>query len=90
MEKRGIVIQEPIILEETEKILNAFYEYKSKENIYVYLLGNLEIKEIKIPDELKTKDNFEELLAKAINEAIVEVNKCTQQEIQNILLGMED
>lgn len=90
MEKRGIVIQEPIILEETEKILNAFYEYKSKENIYVYLLGNLEIKEIKIPDELKLKDNFEELLAKAINEAIVEVNKCTQQEIQNIILGMED
>ena len=90
MEKRGIVIQEPVIIEETEKILNAFYEYKSKENIYVFLLGNLEIKEIKIPDEIKMKENFEELLVKAVNEAILEVNKCTQQEIQNILLNMEE
>ena len=90
MEKKGISIQEPFAIEETEKILNAFYEYKSKENIYVYLLGNLEIKEIKIPSEVKEKENFEELLTKAINEAILEVNKCTQQEIQNMLLGMED
>ena len=90
MEKKGIVIQEPLVIEEAEKILNAFYEYKSKENIYVYLLGNLEIKEIKIPNEVKEKEDFEELLTKAINEAILEVNKCTQQEIQNMLLGMDE
>ena len=90
MEKKGIIIQEPVVIEEAEKILNAFYEYKSKENIYVYLLGNLEIKEIKIPNEVKEKEDFEELLTKAINEAILEVNKCTQQEIQNMLLGMDD
>lgn len=88
MEKKGIIIQEPLILEETEKILNAFYEYKSKEGIYVHLLGNLNIKNIKIPDEIKKDEKFEEHLVNAINEAILEVNKCTQQELQDILLSM--
>ena len=87
MDKRSIVIQEPAIIDEAEKIFKAFYEYKSKEGIYVYILGNLEIKEIKIPEEIKVKENFEEILAKAINEAILEVNKCTQNELQEILIN---
>ena len=33
MDSKGIVIQEPVIIEEAEKILKAFYEYKSKEGI---------------------------------------------------------
>ena len=49
MNGKGFVIQEPHVLEEAEKVLNAFYEYKSKDGIYVYILGNLEIKDIKIP-----------------------------------------
>ena len=53
MDKRSIVIQEPALIDEAEKIFKAFYEYKSKDGIYVYILGNLEIKEIKIPDEIK-------------------------------------
>lgn len=87
MEKKGIIIQEPLLLEETEKILNAFYEYKSKEGILVCLLGNLNIKDIKIPNEIKESEKFEEHLVSAINEAILEVNKCTQQELQDILLN---
>ena len=89
MESRGIVIQNPEILEETEKILKAFYEYKSLEGIYIYILGNLEIQEIKIPDEIKSSNNFESLLTKAINEAIIEVNKCTQKELQEIIMNLE-
>ena len=87
MDKRSIVIQEPEIIEEAEKILKAFYEYKSKEGIYVYILGNLEIQEIKIPEEVKNLDDFESVLATAINEAIIEVNKCTQKELQEIIMN---
>ena len=87
MDKRSIVIQEPALIDEAEKIFKAFYEYKSKDGIYVYILGNLEIKEIKIPDEIKAKENFEEILAKSINEAILEVNKCTQNELQEMLMN---
>ncbi len=89
MEKKGIIIQEPIALEEAEKVLKAFYEYKSKEGIYIYILGNLEIQEIKIPAEVKLLDNFEEILTKAMNEAIIEVTKCTQNELQELLLNSE-
>ena len=88
MQKKGIVIQEPIIIEETEKILNAFYEYKSKDGIYIYLLGNLEIKDIKIPDEVKNNPEFESLLTTAVNEAVLQVNKCTQQELQEIIMSL--
>lgn len=87
MDSKGIVIQEPVIIEEAEKILKAFYEYKSKEGIYVYILGNLEIQEIKIPEEVKNLDDFESVLATAINEAIIEVNKCTQKELQEIIMN---
>jgi len=89
MDRKSIVIQEPVILEEAEKILKAYYEYKSKEGIYVYILGNLEIQEIKIPDEIKKMENFESILATAINEAIIEVNKCTQKELQEIIMNIE-
>ena len=89
MNGKGFVIQEPVILEEAEKVLNAFYEYKSKEGIYIYILGNLEIKDIKIPLEVKEKTNFEELLTKALNEAVLQVNKCTQQELQEIIMNIE-
>ena len=87
MDKRSIVIQEPALIEEAEKIFKAFYEYKSKDGIYVYILGNLEIKEIKIPEEIKAKENFEEILANSINESILEVNKCTQNELQEVLMN---
>lgn len=87
MDSKGIVIQEPVIIEEAEKVLKAFYEYKSKEDIYVYILGNLEIQEIKIPDEVKKLEDFESVLANAINEAIIEVNKCTQKELQEIIMN---
>lgn len=89
MDRKSIVIQEPVILEEAEKVLKAFYEYKSKEGIYIYILGNLEIQEIKIPEEVKKLDNFENILATAINEAILEVNKCTQKELQDIIMSIE-
>ena len=89
MDKRSIVIQEPAIIDEAEKILKAFYEYKSKEGIYIYILGNLEIQEIKIPDEIKKLENFESILTNAINEAILEVNKCTQKELQEIIMNLE-
>ena len=36
MENKSIVIQEPLLIEEAEKIFKAFYEYKSKEGIYIY------------------------------------------------------
>ena len=36
----------------------------------------------------KEDEKFEEHLVNAINEAILEVNKCTQQELQDILLSM--
>ena len=71
MDSKGIVIQEPVIIEEAEKILKAFYEYKSKEGIYIYILGNLEIQEIKIPDEIKESKDLEKVLANALNEAII-------------------
>ena len=86
MENKSIVIQEPLLIEEAEKIFKAFYEYKSKEGIYIYMLGNLEIKEIKIPEEIKVKEDFQEILVRSINEAIVEVNKCTQNELQAMLM----
>ena len=89
MNSKGIVIQEPVIIEEAEKILKAFYEYKSKEGIYIYILGNLEIQEIKIPEEVKTLENFESILASALNEAIIEVNKCTQKELQEMIMNYE-
>ena len=89
MNSKGIVIQEPVIIEEAEKILKAFYEYKSKEGIYIYILGNLEIQEIKIPEEIKSLDNFESILATALNEAIIEVNKCTQKELQEMIMNYE-
>ena len=89
MDSKGIVVQNPVIIEEAEKILKAFYEYKSKEGIYIYILGNLEIQEIKIPEEVKLLENFEEILAGALNEAIVEVNKCTQKELQEIIMNFE-
>ena len=89
MDKRSIVIQEPAIIDEAEKILKAFYEYKSKEGIYIYILGNLEIQEIKTPDEIKKLENFESILTNAINEAILEVNKCTQKELQEIIMNLE-
>ena len=89
MNSKGIVIQEPVIIEEAEKILKAFYEYKSKEGIYVYILGNLEIQEIKIPEEVKSLENFESVLATALNEAIIEVNKCTQKELQEMIMNYE-
>ena len=38
---------ETIILKETEKILDANYEYKSKENIYIDIKGSLQIEDIK-------------------------------------------
>ena len=90
MNGKGFVIQEPHVLEEAEKVLNAFYEYKSKDGIYVYILGNLEIKDIKIPLEVKEKENFEELLTTALNEAILQVNKCTQKELQDLILNIEE
>lgn len=89
MDSKGIVIQEPVIIEEAEKILKAFYEYKSKEGIYIYILGNLEIQEIKIPDEIKESKDFEKVLANALNEAIIEVNKCTQKELQEMIMNYE-
>ena len=89
MDKRSIVIQEPEIIEEAEKILKAFYEYKSKDGIYIYLLGNLDIKDIKIPLEVKESNDFEEILKDALNEAILEVTKCTQRELQEIMIGEE-
>ena len=90
MNGKGFVIQEPQVIEEAEKVLNAFYEYKSKDDIYIYILGNLEIKDIKIPIAVKEKDNFEELLTNALNEAILQVNKCTQQELQELILNMQE
>ena len=89
MDSKGIVIQEPVIIEEAEKILKEFYEYKSKEGIYIYILGNLEIQEIKIPDEVKGLEDFEKVLANALNEAIIEVNKCTQKELQEMIMNYE-
>lgn len=89
MDSKGIVIQEPVIIEEAEKILKAFYEYKSKEGIYIYILGNLEIQEIKIPDEIKESKDLEKVLANALNEAIIEVNKCTQKELQEMIMNYE-
>lgn len=89
MDRKSIVIQEPTILDEAEKVLKAFYEYKSKEGIYIYILGNLEVQEIKIPEEIKNSENFESIFIKAINEAILEVNKCTQKELQEIIMNME-
>ena len=90
MNGKGFVIQEPQVIEEAEKVLNAFYEYISKDDIYIYILGNLEIKDIKIPIAIKEKDNFEELLTNALNEAILQVNKCTQQELQELILNMQE
>ena len=39
---------------------------------------------------VKEKDNFEELLTTALNEAILQVNKCTQQELQDLILNIEE
>jgi DNA-binding protein YbaB len=40
--------------------------------------------------EVKEKENFEELLTTALNEAILQVNKCTQQELQDLILNIEE
>ena len=52
-------------------------------------MGNLEIQEIKIPDEVKGLEDFEKVLANALNEAIIEVNKCTQKELQEMIMNYE-
>ena len=79
-----------IILQETEKLLAAIYEYKSKDDIYIDIKGSLEIVDIKIPEELKNSENFNESLINAINEAVLQVKKCTQSELEEILMSFED
>lgn len=79
---------ETIILKETEKILDANYEYKSKENIYIDIKGSLQIEDIKIPEELIGSDRLKDALIDAINEAIIQVKKCTQYELEEILMSL--
>ena len=66
-----------------------FNSLKLSSSSFLSLLYSLSFEDL-LTTDLLSDLGFEELLTTALNEAILQVNKCTQQELQDLILNMQD